>query len=116
MECGPVTIPFLDVTVNLINGYLLTETYSKRTDIHQYPSSTSCHPGHIFKSIPKALGIKLKRNCSDRYEEDSKFIETLREYKGYLVTSGYGEKKVDESFSKLANKSRQDILYKRNKT
>ena len=75
MECDPVTIPFLDVTANLINGYLLTETYSKRTDIHQYLNPTSCHPGHIFKAIPKALGIRLGRNCSERYEDDSKFIE-----------------------------------------
>ena len=53
MECDPVTISFLDVRVNLINGYLLTETYSKRTDIHQYLNPTSCDPGNSFKAIPR---------------------------------------------------------------
>ena len=53
MECDPVTIPFLDVRVNFINDYLLAETYSKRTDIHQYLNPTSCHLGHIFKLFLK---------------------------------------------------------------
>ena len=35
MDCDPSTIPFLDVRVNFINGFLRTETYSKETDIHQ---------------------------------------------------------------------------------
>ena len=99
----------------LINGFLLTETYSKDTDIHQYLNPTSCHPGHIFKPILKALGIRLRRNCSDRYENDSKFVENLREYKGYMITSGYEEKVIDKEFGKLAHVSRKDVLYKKKK-
>ena len=107
MDCDPSTIPFLDVRVNFINGFLLTETYSKETDIHQYLNPLSCHPLHIFRSIPKALGIRIRRNCSDRYENDSKFIESLREFKGYLVTSGYDSKVVHKEFSKLATLPRK---------
>ena len=88
----------MDIRVNLINGFLLTETNSKDTDIHQYLNPTSCHPGHIFNAIPKALGIRLRRTCSDRYEKDSKFVENLREYKGYMITSGYEEKGIDKEF------------------
>ena len=84
MDCDPSTIPFLDVRVNFINGFLLTETYSKETDIHRCLNPLSCHPPHIFRSIPKALSIRIRRNCSNRYENDSKFIENLREFKGYL--------------------------------
>ena len=108
LDCDPKTIPFLDIRVNLINGFLLTETYSKDTDIHQFLNPTSCHPGHIFKAIPKALGIRLRRNCSDRYENDSKFVENLREYKGYMITSGYEEKVIDKEFGKLAHVSREE--------
>ena len=43
-DCDPSTIPFLDVRVNFINGFLLTETYSKETDIHRYLNPLSCHP------------------------------------------------------------------------
>ena len=112
MDCDPSTIPFLDVRVNFINGFLLTETYSKETDIYQYLNPLSCHPSHIFRSIPKALGIRIRSNCSDRYENDSKFIENLREFKGYLVTSGYDSKVVDKEFSKLATLSRKKVLDK----
>ena len=87
LDCDPKTIPFLDIIVNLINGFLLTETHSKDTDIQQCLSQTSCHPGHILKAIPKAQGLRLRRNCSNRYENDSKFVENLREYKGYMITS-----------------------------
>ena len=107
MNCHPPTIPFLDVRVNFINGFLLTETYSKETDIHQYLNPLSCHPPHIFRSISKASGIRIRRNCSNRYENDSKFIENLREFKGYLVISGYDSKVVDKEFSKLATLSRK---------
>ena len=68
---------------------------------------------HIFKAIPKALGIRLRRNCSDRYENDSKFVENLREYKGYMITSGYEEKVIDKEFGKLAHVLRKDVLYKK---
>ena len=113
LDCDPKSIPFLDVRVNLINGFLLTETYSKDTDIHQYLHPSSCHPQHIFKGIPKALGIRITRNCSDRYEGDLKFIENLREFKGYMITSGYKEEVVDQAFGKLANMSRNSILWKK---
>ena len=97
----------------MINGFLLTETYSKDTDIHQYLHPSSCHPQHIFKGIPKALGIRIRRNCSDRYDGDSKFIKNLREFKGYMITSGYKEEVVDQAFGTLANISRKSILWKK---
>ena len=53
LDCDHKSIPFLNVRVNLINGFPLAETYSKDTDIHQYLQPSSCHPQHIFKGIPK---------------------------------------------------------------
>ena len=75
--------------------------------------SFQCHPGHIFKAIPKARGIRLKRSCSDKYENDSKFVVNLKEYEGYMVTSGYEETVIDKEFGKLAHVSRKDVLYKK---
>ena len=57
--------------------------------------------------------MRLRRNCSDRYENDSKYVENLREYIGYMITSEYGEKVIDKEFGKLAHVSRIDILYKK---
>ena len=40
-------------------------------------------------------------------------MENLREYKGYIKTSGYDEKVIDKKFGKLAHVSRKDVLYKK---
>ena len=55
----------------------------------------------------------MEEICSDRYEGDSKFIENLREFKGYMITSGYKEEVVDQALGKLANISRKGILWKK---
>jgi len=63
-----------------------------------------------MKGIPKSVGIRIRRNCSTRYDDDTAFVESLREFKGYLITSGYAEKEVDESFGKLAHVKREQLL------
>ena len=88
----------------------MTEMYSKPTDINQYLSPESCHPPHICKGIPKSVGIRIRRTCSARYPEDAKFIDCLRGYKGYLITSGYQEEEVNKGFCKMATVKRNDLL------
>lgn len=39
-------ISYLDVTVSLDNGKILTDLYVKPTDTHQYLFNSSCHPKH----------------------------------------------------------------------
>ena len=64
-------IEFLDVKITLENGYLHTQQYSKKTDIHQYLNPASSHPPPIFKGIVKSVGIRLRRICSKREGNDS---------------------------------------------
>jgi predicted GIY-YIG superfamily endonuclease len=104
------SVVFLDVKLNLSDGYLKTEMYSKPTDIHQYLHPESSHPSHVMKGIPKSVGVRIRRNCSTRYDNDEKFIESLREFKGYLITSGYEGEEVDQAFGKLAHVKREDLL------
>ena len=105
-----VAVEFVDVKTVLHGGFLKTEMYSKPTDINQYLSPDSCHPPHIFKGIPKSVGIRIRRNCSLRWEDDQKFIDNLKLYKGYLITSGYQEKFVNQAFAPLANVQRSTLL------
>ena len=110
LNCNQSSVEFLDIKLNLIDGILMTECYSKPTDIHQYLRPDSCHPSHISKGIPKSVALRIRRNCSDRYEEDEKFVSCLREYKGYFMTSGYTEVQVDNAFCQMANVKRKDLL------
>ena len=65
--------------------------YSKDTDTHQYLSPKSCNPDLIAENIPTTVVHRCRKNCSDKVEDDSIFKQTLVEYKGYLLQSGYPE-------------------------
>ena len=42
---------------------------------------------------------RIRRNCSDRIDDDEIFKDTMIDYKAYLMKSGYEEELVDEKFS-----------------
>ena len=55
---------FLDVLVNIIQGKLHTDLFSKPTDAHRFIPPTSCHPRHIFRSIVYSGALRIRRICS----------------------------------------------------
>ena len=46
-------VHFLDVTVSLKQGKLRKILFTKLTDSHFYINTSSCHPSHVPKNIPK---------------------------------------------------------------
>ena len=110
LENNGSSINFLDIKATVADGKIITETYSKATDIHQYLNPSSCHPTHIFKGIPKSVIIRQRRNCTRREE----FIKCSREYKGYLLTSGYEEIEINKAFAPLINVNRKHLLTENN--
>ena len=54
------SISCLDVMVNLSNGYLESNLYSKPTYTHQYLKWTFCHPKHTKHSLPYSLAFRLR--------------------------------------------------------
>ena len=63
-------IDFLDTMVTIENGYLITSPYSKPTDSKQYLVPSSVHKENVVNNIPKTVGMRLSRLCSDRVEGD----------------------------------------------
>ena len=57
-------VHFLDVTISLKHGKLRATLFTKPTDFHFYLNTTSCHPSHVLKNIPKGQFIRLRRICS----------------------------------------------------
>jgi hypothetical protein len=57
---------YLDMTVKIAKNKIVTDLYRKPTDKVQYLLPNSCHPSHIFKSIPYSLALRLVRICSTR--------------------------------------------------
>ena len=110
---------FLDTEVTVqeavINNkrgpYLIPQMYSKDTDTHQYLNPSSCHSLHITKNLPTSVINRIRRNCSDRIDDDKIFKDTMIDYKAYLMKSGYEEELVDEKFSShVVTTKRKDLL------
>ena len=89
----------VDLTLYHIDGFIITDVYSKPTDSHLYLPPSSCHPKHVFKAIPFGVATRLKRNCSD----ETFFAERTAEYKGYLLNQGY-----PSTISRLVQKKRRN--------
>ena len=63
-------IQFLDLTVYVDNGFLKTEIFSKPTDNHEYLDIRSSHQRAVFRSIPRTVANRVRRN----YINDSEFV------------------------------------------
>ncbi|XP_077977051.1 uncharacterized protein LOC144442164 [Glandiceps talaboti] len=57
MEHSTSEIAFLDTKMFIKNNELHTTVYSKPTDKHSYLLPSSCHPRHVFKSIPYSQAL-----------------------------------------------------------
>ena len=83
-EKSKKSLRFLDVMVELRDGYLETDLYSKPTDTHQYLQWSSCHPRHTKESLPYSLAFRLRRICST----DGAFAIRIDQLKEYLSNRG----------------------------
>ena len=92
------SIPFLDVSVSLINGKITTDLYTKPTDKHQYLLQPSCHPKHTKRAIPFSLALyRLRRICSS----DDTLTKRTTELKTYLDKRGYNLSFLDQEIRRV---------------
>ena len=93
---------FLDTRVNFSGGFIRPVIYSKPTDAHRYLDTASCHPTQVYVpgAIPLSVGLRVRRNCSDHYDNDQVFVDKLRKYKGYLLDCHYQEEQVNRAVFK----------------
>ena len=99
-------IVFGCVNTGLREGYLITEIYSKPTDSHEYLNPNSCHPPSVANNNPLGVALRVRRNCSDRIENDQIFKRNLVEYKAHLIHSGYKRNLFDQKFLKVVKKKK----------
>jgi hypothetical protein len=102
---------FLDMTVKIMNNKIVTDLYRKPTDKVQYLLPSSCHPSHIFKSIPYSLALRLVRICSTK-ELLNKRLEELK-----TLSRKYSKNIINSAFTKIKTLDRNKLLERRqNKT
>jgi len=63
-------VVFLDLKISFdyLTNKFVTNLYVKPTNTFCYLLSTSNHPQHIFKNIPKSLFIRIRRICSSFFD------------------------------------------------
>ena len=100
------SVNFLDVTVRLIGTTLETTLYSKPTDAHMYLNTSSNHPKHVIKNIPKGQFIRIRRICSnlDEYKRNSAKLSE------FLVKRGYNQKSLKSAICEVTALERKDLL------
>ena len=78
-EFNETGVPFLDTYVSISNGQIILQPYTKKTDTKQYIEPSSCHPPHIFTSLPFSQALRLKRICT-REDDLHKELANLARY------------------------------------
>ena len=100
------SVNFLDVTISLKDGKLITSLYTKPTNAHLYLNWNSSHPQHVLKNIPKGQFIRIKRICSEKNDFE-KYANIL---KHKLVKRGYHLKIISEAYNTVKNICRDELL------
>ena len=86
-------VHFLDITVSLKHGKLRTTLFTKPTDSHFYLNTSSCHPSHVLKNMPKGQFIRLRRIFSRKYN----YLLNSEILCKKFVERGYNEKELKKN-------------------
>jgi hypothetical protein len=97
-----VNINYLDVNIQLINGYIQTDIYSKST--HNFLPPNSCHPPSTFKGLLSSVGTRLRMICST----NDALCSRIDEYTHYFACSGWNHNKAKSEITRGANFSPND--------
>ena len=99
-------VNFLDTVVYKDRNLLKTKPYIKQTDKKQYLYRTSCHPQHIFKSIPYSQALRYRRIISD----EELLNEELTKLKHLFSKRRYPDNQLTMFIEKVKQIPRQNTL------
>ena len=105
-EVSQEEVSFLDTRVEIIDGKIVTDLYSKPTDSHNYLLYNSAHPRSCRDSIPYSQLLRIRRICSNITDYDRHACE----YAGYFLDRGYPLKIVEEAVIKARRLDRDKLL------
>ena len=99
---------FLDLNIEIdhICNKLDFSLYTKPTNTYSFLLTTSNHPNHIFKNIPKSLFIRLRRNNSKLHN----FLHFSRILTWQLIKRGYDYVYLNKLVRNIAKTNRDDLL------
>ena len=100
------------ISIDKITFKLKFSLHVKSTNTHSYLLTTSNHPNHIFKNIPKSLLYRIRKNCS--CYNDYLYHAGMTCF--YLEKRGYNLKTLLKMVRTIGNISRDSLIpYKQKK-
>ena len=90
------TIPFLDTSLEIKGGKIISDLYRKPSDRNKYLLPSSAHPSHVTESTPYSLALRIVRNCSEPKTRDMRFEELKR----MLLARDYKPNIINENIRK----------------
>ena len=100
------SVSFLDTTVKIVDGQIVTDLYVKPTDTHQYLATNSCHPRHCKEAIPYSQALRMRRICSS----DEAFNKRTTDLKEHLTPRSYEETTVQQQIERAKHLRQEDAL------
>lgn len=101
-EKSNTCIPFLDISITLNAGRIITDIYHKPTDSRQYLHFNSCHPRHTRTNVPYCLARRVCTIVTDPNLRDIRLEELRRS----LSSRGYPYHLINDALLKAKS---QDI-------
>ena len=102
------SIPFLVISISIVDGKIDTELFKKDTDRNQYLLRESCHPQGVTAAIPFSLGLRIVRICLSPENRDRR----LNELNEVLKDRGYSEQMIDRGIERARQIPRNAALLK----
>ena len=109
-SCSKEEVNFLDMTVKLHNGHLVTDLFTKSVDTHTYLHAKSFHPPSTVSALPKAQFIRIRRICSsitDYQRHATKFVNFFSE-------RGFKRENVRKIAAEIESTDRDSLLLPQN--
>ena len=100
------TIPFLDTSLEIKSGKIISDLYRKPSDHNKYLLPSSAHPSHVTESTPFSLALRIVRNCSEPKTRDMRFEELKR----MLLARDYKPNIINENIRKARAMPRSEAL------
>ena len=101
-------VDFLDLTVKKTKDGICIELFIKPTSSLAYLHKTSCHPSHVFTSLPYGEFLRVRRNCS----EENTFNQYADCLKQAFCTRGYDPQEIQTALDKAQAQDRTQLLSK----
>ena len=99
-------VNFLDITAILEGNHIETELYIKPTSSLSYLHRSSCHPSHVFKSLPYGEFLRTRRNCS-KLDAFDRYASVLKEA---FLKRGYNPDELNLAMAKARALDRTSLL------